>query len=253
MGWFIRVSKVDALIKGKQDIAGNNILIYDKEQDIIISEVKSMRYRGKVALVGDPARVFLGVLDFPDGDNKILDYLSAYNAVLGINAGGFVKKTGEVLGLVASQGVLTRGVDAELTTIAFTDKHELFVCNITEADWINLKVRDGVQFKPVLVYRGRRINHNVTKWGIHPRTVVGQRKNGVVIFLVIDGRQIGYSLGATLDDCIDIMLSYGAYMAGNCDGGSSSVMAYNNRIITRPSSDKETGISLPNAFLVKRL
>ena len=61
--------------------------------------------------------------------------------------------------------------------------------------------------------------------GYNPRTAVGQRADGAVLFLCIDGRQAG-SLGGTYADIIDIMLEYGAVNACNMDGGSSSVMLY---------------------------
>ena len=71
------------------------------------------------------------------------------------------------------------------------------------------------------------------------------------MLLVVDGRQFGYSLGATMEDCADILLQYGAVTAGACDGGSSSVIAYNGEIINEPSTDMPTGRYLPNAWLVR--
>ena len=57
------------------------------------------------------------------------------------------------------------------------------------------------------------------------RTAVGQRADGTVIFLVTDGRSAS-SLGATRNDVIDVMVKYGAVTAGMLDGGSSSLMYY---------------------------
>ncbi|MGN0977978.1 MAG: phosphodiester glycosidase family protein, partial [Faecousia sp.] len=61
--------------------------------------------------------------------------------------------------------------------------------------------------------------------GYNPRTAIGQREDGAVIFICIDGRQAG-SLGGTYADIIDIMVEYKAVNACNMDGGSSSVMMY---------------------------
>ena len=69
--------------------------------------------------------------------------------------------------------------------------------------------------------------------GLNPRTCMGQRADGAVILLVIDGRQVS-SFGGTYADAIDIMVEYGAVNACNLDGGSSSVMLYR---------DPETGIA----------
>ena len=61
--------------------------------------------------------------------------------------------------------------------------------------------------------------------GYNPRTAIGQRADGAVIFVCIDGRQAS-SLGGTYADIINIMVEYGAVNACNMDGGSSSVMMY---------------------------
>ena len=64
---------------------------------------------------------------------------------------------------------------------------------------------------------------------------IGQRADGAVLLLVVDGRQAN-SLGATYTDLIDIMLDFGAVNAANLDGGSSSYMVYENEIITTRAS-----------------
>jgi exopolysaccharide biosynthesis protein len=103
------------------------------------------------------------------------------------------------------------------------------------------------------IINGEKVIEGSSGWGLQPRTVIGQTKNGVVMFLVVDGRQIGYSLGATMGDCADILEEYGAYNAGACDGGSSSVLAYNGEVINKPSTSMaSTGRCLPNAWVVSK-
>ena len=65
--------------------------------------------------------------------------------------------------------------------------------------------------------------------GWNPRTAIGQRADGAVIFVCIDGRQVG-SPGGTYADIINIMQEYGAVNACNMDGGSSSVMMYRDTL-----------------------
>ena len=90
------------------------------------------------------------------------------------------------------------------------------------------RIRDGCEFGPVLIMNGV-VNQEAynSASGYNPRTAIGQRADGVVIFLCIDGRQAG-SIGASYKDVIDIMSEYGAVNACNMDGGSSSVMLYND-------------------------
>ena len=65
------------------------------------------------------------------------------------------------------------------------------------------------------------------------------------------GRKAGYSLGITMGDAAELLLKYGVVTAAACDGGSSSVLAYDGAIINKPSTPMVTGRYLPNAFLVK--
>ena len=85
-----------------------------------------------------------------------------------------------------------------------------------------------------------------------PRTAIGQAKDGTVIMMVVDGRQM-HSFGISIERCGEIMEQYGAYQASMLDGGSSSVMVYRGREITSPTtlSQNEEGRYLPDAFLVK--
>jgi phosphodiester glycosidase len=60
---------------------------------------------------------------------------------------------------------------------------------------------------------------------IHPRTAVGVSRDGrYLILLVIDGRQPGYSMGATMDEVADWLLRFGASEGLNLDGGGSTAL-----------------------------
>ena len=97
-----------------------------------------------------------------------------------------------------------------------------------------MKVRDGVTFGPFLIINGKKstILGN-GGWGTAPRTAIGQRKDGIVLFLVIDGRTVTKP-GANMNDLIEIMENYGAYNAANLDGGTSSAMVVDGDIINDP-------------------
>ena len=93
--------------------------------------------------------------------------------------------------------------------------------------------------------------HGSAGWGIQPRSAIGQTARGEVLLLIIDGRAPGYSIGATLGDCADILKKYDAVQACNLDGGSSSIMYYNGREITKPSAaNKVKGRAIPDGFMV---
>jgi exopolysaccharide biosynthesis protein len=112
--------------------------------------------------------------------------------------------------------------------------------------------RDAVEFKPILVLDGQRVVEGSAGWGVQPRSAIGQTDGGEVLLLIVDGRAPGYSIGATMQEIAELMLDYNVYQAINLDGGSSSIMYYNGRIITKPSAgDKKNGRLLPNGFIVR--
>jgi len=81
----------------------------------------------------------------------------------------------------------------------------------------------------------------------HPRTAVGfnERK----LFLVtVDGRQPGYSVGMTLPQLAELMLSLGCREAMNLDGGGSTTCLVRGQVVNRPSDQRERPVA--NALLL---
>lgn len=70
----------------------------------------------------------------------------------------------------------------------------------------------------------------------HPRTAAGYNEDSTkAFFVVVDGRQAGLSVGMSLNELADLMLSMGAYNAVNLDGGGSSTMVVHNQVVNSPS------------------
>ena len=243
------------LVEGEKDKFGNEVFANNVEEGVVILKVESTNFVGKLVLVDDPSRVFLGTTDYKGSRGEfICDYLEKENAVVGVNASGFIDTGGTSLGGLISGQCVSQGeywgtYKSKYTLLGFDTDNRLVVGGMD--NWEDYNIRDGIQFRPTLILNGKKVVSDSAGWGLQPRTVVGQSANGVVMLLVIDGRQFGYSLGATMEDCADILLQYGAVTAGACDGGSSSVIAYNGEIINEPSTDMPTGRYLPNAWLVK--
>lgn len=244
------------LKEGEEDKFGNEVLVNNKKENIVILKVKKSTFEGKLVLIDDPSRVTLSVTRYKNSRGEfICDYLKRDNGIVGINASGFYDKGGVSLGGVITSQCVSGGeywgsYSSKYTLLGFDEKDRLVVGGMD--NWEDYNIRDGIQFHPTLIVDGEKVVKDSAGWGLQPRTVVGQCKNGVVLFLVADGRQPGYSLGATMEDCADVLLQYGAVSAAACDGGSSSVMAYNGEIINKPSTDMPTGRYLPNAWIVER-
>ncbi|MDR3584415.1 MAG: phosphodiester glycosidase family protein, partial [Desulfosporosinus sp.] len=94
-------------------------------------------------------------------------------------------------------------------------------------------IREAVTFGPNLIVDGRPVISGDGGWGIAPRTGIGQMADGTVIFVVIDGRQPTWSIGATLRDLMNVFNDYHAVNAVNLDGGSSSELIYNGKVANK--------------------
>lgn len=241
---------------GDTDYAGYTVLINDIEQGLIVSEIVGDGFKGKIMLIDDPSRVYLASTTMKDKEGlRIRSMLSHYDAIAGINASGFADPDdsgtgGDIMGM-SYDGEFWGEYVNFYGSILITSDDKLVVGNVT--NWENYDIRAGIQFGPVLIADGEAAIIGTGGYGIQPRTAIGQREDGVMIFLVIDGRQIGHSLGCTMEDLIDVMQKYGAVNAACCDGGSSSVLAYNGEVINKNSSlNPEYGRRLPNAFLVSK-
>jgi len=243
---------------GELDDLGNLILVDDIEQDIMIVEVRTISYTGRVMIIPDPSRVVVQTTNSKgEKGQHIADLCDSAGGIAAVNGNGFQDADGHgsgggIIGWTVSGGEeWGGGGKTDFTSIGFDISNRLIVGNIS--DFAAYSIRDLVQFMPALILDGERKVEGSAGWGIQPRTAVGQTENGTVLLAVIDGRQPGHSIGITVGELTDILLSYGAVNAGACDGGSSSVMCYNGNLMTVPSGPTNaTGRFLPNALVVLR-
>ena len=212
----------------------------DYPDGIRIENVSGDTYNAYVMIVRDPSRVYLATssanFSMSVPGSRITEQIEKEKAVAAVNAGAFFDNgtsspsVGSVPeGLVISGGkvVWNSGSAPEEGFVGFNKDNVLVVADtMTAQEAMDLNIRDGCCFGPVLVKNGG-INNEVynTNSGYNPRTAIGQRADGAVILLCIDGRQAG-SLGGTYADIINIMVEYEAVNACNLDGGSSTVMLY---------------------------
>jgi len=230
-----------------------------EEKDIELVEVNGETYHGYMLIVKDPSRVSLAVSspDFSSDYGKYLDEMAEENgAIAAINAGGFEDvggggRGGKPLGIVVKDGkVLNSRTSRECDiVIGFDQNDKLIVGKMDADDAVELGLRDAASFNPILVLNGEPAEVKGSSSGLNPRTAIGQRADGAVLLLVIDGRQVN-SLGASLADLIDVMMQFGAVNAANLDGGSSSKMYYQGEFVN--DGVALTGSRrLPTAFIVK--
>lgn len=231
---------------------------YAKDDDgdgIIFENVKGAGFAGYLITVLDPTRVFVGMPDNYGGVGLTLEEMvNKYGALGGINAGGFRDEGGTGLGgqpegLTVVDGVVYGEGNGESIFAGFDDKGVMHVGYFTSWNIEALNIQNGVSFGPLLIVNGEPVNPGSLPSGVNPRTSIGQRADGAVMMLVIDGRQ-AHSMGATYQDCMNILFSRGAVNAINMDGGSSSNMYLNGEYVNRNSSTSGAR-PLPTAFLFK--
>lgn len=212
---------------------------------IQLHNIKGDTYRGYVMIIRDPSKVYVATAsDFKSGADglRIMDAYKKEGAIAAVNGGGFPDAggmgTGNVpIGLTMSGGKLLWGSESEWYSgvIGFDHNNVLIVGNMTGAQALKLGMRDCVCFGPILVVNGEGVKISGDSGSLNPRTAIGQRADGAVIFLCVDGR-LPSSLGASYSDLIDIMIEYGAVNAANLDGGSSTHMIYKGEYINVSSS-----------------
>lgn len=206
---------------------------------IRIESISGDTYTAHVMIVRDPSTVYLATstdrfsIDIPG--TRINHQIETEGAIAAVNAGAFNDDgstnsyVGSLpVGMVVSEGeiVWDDGQNYE-GFVGFNEDNVLVVANSMDSTRAKeLKIRDGCCFGPVLLMNGKvnQVEYSANS-GYNPRTAIGQRADGAVIFVCIDGRQMG-SLGGTYSDLINIMVEYGAVNACNLDGGSSAVMLY---------------------------
>ena len=183
--------------------------------------------------------------------------VATQHALAGVNAGGFVDTAAEdanggtPAGLLLANGeIINSNGENELhSVIGFNQSNVLILGKMTPQEALDAGIKDCVDFKPYLIVNGEKVAMNGTGgWGLAPRTAIGQRQTGEVIFFCIDGRQLN-SIGADLDVLQDTLYNEQCINASMLDGGSSSVMYYDGSYINNPSLGYERTTN--NAWIIQ--
>lgn len=256
-------------IKDTDEITNTNLVEIAANSDAVSSstdtqaveviDVKGSTYRGKLMIVKDPSKVFVGTVpEFTQADGMVVaDIASRYSAIAGINGGEFVDGgttyTAMPVGLVMSNGTIING-DSTTTchVTGITKDNILVIGNMNGQQAQELGMRDCVSISnsigPFLIINGEAQDVEGVGGGLNPRSAIGQRADGAILLLVVDGRQAN-SLGASFADLLYIMQEHGAVNASTMDGGTSTQMYYNGEVINTPYSP--TGPrKCPTSFLV---
>ena len=236
------------------------ILTKDPGNDLYkIINVNGKTYQGFLVAIYDPSKISIAISQYLGKKGEaITNVAKRENAVIAMNAGGFYDPDWNSNGAIPHGTVIKDGKivsdfqDANMGGgfIGFTKENKLVLGKMTKEEALEVGYRDAIEFGPFLIVNGKSsfIKGN-GGWGIAPRTAIGQRKDGIVLFLVINGR-LPNSIGADMVDLTEIMENYGAYNAANLDGGSSSELVIKNEIINTPVAGGNDGLRDMSTFWI---
>ncbi|MBO5095980.1 MAG: phosphodiester glycosidase family protein [Bacilli bacterium] len=217
------------------------ILERDENQLYKMIKINEGSLRGYLVAVYDASRVTVGTTKHLGSYGQyVKDMAEDQDAIIAINAGGFQDVDGHGTGGIPEGFVIK---DSKLvwndvpygSMIGFNKDNVLVIGKMSAETALAKGIRDAVTFSPVLVVNGKPSSvYGNGGWGHANRTAIGQRKDGIVLLLVMDGRDYATGVpGPSMSDLIDIMLRYGAYNAANLDGGTSSNLVMNGKLINK--------------------
>lgn len=237
----------------------NNSGAVQEKPLVEIEEISGHGYSGYVMTVNDPTKIRIVVPQKQGRGERVLSMVQRTGAVAGVNGGGFADPNWngngfQPIGIVMSGGELfysDLGKSRSTQVVGIDKQGKMIAGRYTLDELKQLDVQEAVTFQPRIIVNGKGLIKSAADgWGIAPRTAMGQREDGAILFVVIDGRQPGHSIGANLYDVQNIMLAHGAVIAANLDGGSSTMLVKDGQVLNKPSTKSSEGRYLPTAWLV---
>ena len=257
---FVDYSNSKVMYKNKYE---KEILTHEDGATYKLININEDGMRGYLVAIYNPSKVKVATASKMDNSGELLTKIAKdNNAVVAMNASGFydpgyVGNGGRPHGAVIEDGQLVSnlprsGVGGGI--MGFTKDNKFIMGKMSAEEALAKGVRDAVEFGPFLIVNGEPsfIKGN-GGWGTAPRSAIGQRRDGIVLFLVMDGRDYIHGIdGVGMVEVTELMMRYGAYNAANLDGGTSCGLAINGKLINQPingSGEKRTR-AIPNAWIV---
>ena len=226
--------------------------------------VKGTGYDGYIIAIYKPEKVKLAYSTKLGSEGQRLDEIaSENNASVAINGGGFYDPTWMGNGGVAHGTIIKDGKivwdydDAQVGGgfIGFNKDNVLVLGKMSKEKAIEIGMRDAMEFGPFLIVNGKAsFVKGDGGWGIAPRSAIGQREDGVVLFVAINGRNAKAGvLGIDMVGLTELLQNYGCVNAANLDGGTSSALIVENELINNPISSlgaEKVLRRIPTAWIV---
>lgn len=260
---FVDYSNQRVMYKNKYE---KEILTKDDGNDLYkLINIDEGSMRGYLVVIYDPSKVKMETASNMGTRGEMLTSIcSRTDSVIGMNASGFIDPNynsngGRPYGIVIKDGKIVSNLEKANVgggIVGFTSDNKLVLEKISGQEALNKGIRDAMEFGPYLIVNGTPsfIKGN-GGWGTAPRSAIGQRQDGIVLFLVMDGRDYSHGIdGVGMVELTEILMRYGVYNASNLDGGTSSGLVIDGALVNKPvngSGEKKTR-EIPDAWVVKK-
>lgn len=260
---FVDYSKTRVMYKNKYE---KEILTKEKGNNLYkLININEGSIRGYLVVIYDPSKVEIETASSMGTKGEMLVSMAKRtNSVVAMNASGFIDPNynsngGRPYGVVIKNGKIVSNLERANVgggIIGFTNDNKLILGKMSGNEALKKGVRDAMEFGPYLIVNGKPsfIKGN-GGWGTAPRSAIGQRQDGIVLFLVMDGRDYAHGVdGVGMVELTEILVKYGAYNASNLDGGTSSGLVINGELINKPvnGSGEKLTRAIPNAWVVSK-
>ena len=239
---------------GEEEKITSYTSIYEKEildhkpEDLYkLIEFKYKEFDCHMIAIYDPTRLEVAYQNKLNKGKVLSDILKDHDGILGINGGGYSWGNGYPQGLIVHDGkVVYSSGTGRYTSAGINNDGVLVVGKMSASDVKKLNIKEAVSFGPSLIINGKAATFKGTGGsGLNPRTVIAQRKDGIVLLLVVNGYGNRLSWkgrgGVYVTDLITILQRYNVYNAANMDGGSSTTMVINGKLINDPCEPQKDG------------
>lgn len=235
---------------------GEQVLAIDVPNKLLLLRVQGSGYLGILAVGKDPAQLrceastHIGSFGQPMGE-----MVTSHNGVIGITANGFLDPEGNGNGGTITGYSMCGGKDygyhyrePKYKRIELTEDNKMYITDTLNP--VASDVTDAAEFEPSLIVDGEMTVGGFYDWNSNnPRACIGQSARDEILMLVIEGRQLGRSIGCDVETCANILMRHEAYTAMNMDGGTSAIMWYDGEYVTKCSNQNISSRYLPNAWV----
>ena len=245
---------ISSITVGKEEKITSYTSAYEKEilerEEGALYKLIEFKYNGfdcHMIAIYDPKRVEIGYNKKINSGKILSEIIDNNGGILGINGGGYRWGSGYPQGLVVHDGkVLYSSNSGKHMTAAINEDGILVIGKLSAKEVQEKKIKEALSFGPALIVNGKAAAFKGTGGsGLNPRTVIAQRKDGIILFLVVNGYGSRLSWkgrgGVYVTDLIKILQRYNAYNAINMDGGSSTTMVIEKKLINDPCEPIKNG------------